>query len=54
MSLDLQNAQLLAVTAIFALFAVAELAMGHFFPGSASAEDNRLDVAVGVTFPLIS
>ena len=54
MPIDLQNAQLLAVTVIFALFAVAELALGHFFPHAASAEDNRLDVAVGVTFPVIS
>jgi hypothetical protein len=54
MTIDLQNAQLLAVTVIFALFAGAELLLGHFFPHSASAEDNRLDVAVGLTFPIIS
>lgn len=54
MTLDLQNAQLLAVTVIFALFAGAELLMGQFFPHAASAEDNRLDVAVGVMFPIIS
>ena len=54
MTLDLQNAQLLAVTVIFALFAGAELLMVQFFPHAASAEDNRLDVAVGVMFPIIS
>ena len=54
MTLDLQNAQLLAVMVVFALFAGAELLLGHFFPHSASAEDNRLDVAVGLTFPIIS
>jgi sterol desaturase/sphingolipid hydroxylase (fatty acid hydroxylase superfamily) len=54
MKLDLQNVQLLSVFVIFALFAGAELLMGHFFPSAASAEDNRLDVAVGVTFPIIS
>ena len=54
MRLDLQTTQLLAVTLIFGLFAVAELVMGTFFAPEASSEDDRLDVAVGVTFPVIS
>lgn len=54
MTLDTQTTQLLAVTTIFGLFAIAELVMGTFFAPEASTEDNRLDVAVGVTFPIIS
>jgi sterol desaturase/sphingolipid hydroxylase (fatty acid hydroxylase superfamily) len=54
MTLDLQTAQLLAVTVIFGGFALAELAVGAFFATEATREDNRLDVAVGITFPVIS
>jgi sterol desaturase/sphingolipid hydroxylase (fatty acid hydroxylase superfamily) len=54
MALDTQTTQLIAVTTIFGLFAVAELVMDKFFPSEASGEDNVLDVAVGVTFPIIS
>ena len=52
--MDLQTAQLLSVTTIFGAFTVAELVIGRFFPAEASAEDNRLDVAVSVMFPVIS
>ena len=51
---DLQSVQLFAVILIFGGFALAEIVMGKFFAPEAHNEDNRLDVAVGVTFPIIS
>lgn len=54
MTLDVQTVQLLAVVVIFALFAVGEVAIGKFFAKEASREDNRLDLAVGVMFPVVS
>ncbi|MEQ1693219.1 MAG: sterol desaturase family protein [Gemmatimonas sp.] len=52
--MTLQSVQLLSVVTVFSLFAVAEVAIGKFFAAEASAEDNRLDVAVGVMFPVVS
>jgi sterol desaturase/sphingolipid hydroxylase (fatty acid hydroxylase superfamily) len=51
---DLQAAQLLAVTLIFLAFGVAEIVIGKFFAPEAGREDNRLDVAVGLMFPIVS
>ena len=52
--MNLQTVQLLAVVTIFALFTAGELIIGKFFATEASAEDNRLDIAVGVMFPVVS
>ena len=52
--MDLQTVQLLAVTTSFALFAAAELATGKFFAPEATREDNRLDLAVALMFPIVS
>lgn len=52
--MTLQSVQLLSVVTVFALFAVAEVVIGKFFAPEASAEDNRLDLAVGVMFPVVS
>ena len=54
MPTDPQTVQLLAVVAIFTLFAVAEIAIDQFFAPEASREDDRLDAAVGLLFPVIS
>ena len=54
MPTDPQTVQLLAVVAIFAAFALAEVAIDKFFAPEASREDNRLDLAVGLLFPVIS
>ena len=52
--MTLQSVQLFSVVTVFSLFAVAEVVIGKFFAPEASAEDNRLDVAVGVMFPVVS
>ncbi len=54
MSMDLQTTQLLAVVAVFTLFGLGEVAIGKFFAPEATTEDNRLDVAVGLMFPVVS
>ena len=51
---DLQLVQLIAVTTIFLAFGLAEVAVGRFFAPEAGHEDDRLDVAVGLMFPLVS
>ena len=50
---DQQTTQLIAVTAIFLAFGLAEVLIGKFFATEAGREDNRLDVAVGIMFPLV-
>jgi sterol desaturase/sphingolipid hydroxylase (fatty acid hydroxylase superfamily) len=52
--MDLQTVQLLAVATVFVLFGAAELALGKFFPPEATRDDNRLDLAVGLMFPIVS
>jgi sterol desaturase/sphingolipid hydroxylase (fatty acid hydroxylase superfamily) len=54
MNQDAQTLQLLAILAIMASFATAELIQGRFFAREATREDNRLDIAVTLLFPLIS
>jgi len=54
MSADQQLVQLGSVIAIFLAFGVGEVAVGKFFPPEAGREDHRLDVAVGLMFPLVS
>ena len=49
-----QTLQLIAVGCVLAVFAVAELAQGRFFAKEATREDNRLDIAVTLLFPLIA
>ena len=49
-----QTVQLLAVLTVLGGFALAELARGRFFPREATREDNRLDIAVTLLFPLIA
>ena len=54
MNLDLQTVQLLSVVAIFTAFAIGELLIDKFFAPEATREDNRLDLAVSLMFPVIS
>jgi sterol desaturase/sphingolipid hydroxylase (fatty acid hydroxylase superfamily) len=54
MTSQAQTVQMLAVFAVLAGFALAELALGRFFPRQAHREDNRLDLAVTCLFPVIS
>ena len=54
MALNPQVVQLIAVTSLFGAFSAAELAIGRFFAPAASAEDNRLDTAVTLLFPVVS
>ena len=49
-----QTVQLLAALAVLGSFAVAEIIQGRFFAREATREDNRLDIAVTLMFPLIS
>jgi sterol desaturase/sphingolipid hydroxylase (fatty acid hydroxylase superfamily) len=49
-----QTAQGLGVAAVFLAFALAELLQRRFFPREATREDNRLDLAVTLLFPMIS
>lgn len=48
------EAQVIVVLGLLGLFAVVELLRGGFFPPEASREDNRLDLAIMVTFPIVS
>lgn len=48
-----QTVQMLAVLAVLLAFALAEWRQGRFFAPEATREDNRLDIAVTLTFPLI-
>jgi sterol desaturase/sphingolipid hydroxylase (fatty acid hydroxylase superfamily) len=48
------EAQLIIVSGLLAMFAIIELVRGGFFPREAGAEDNRLDIAVMVMFPIVS
>jgi sterol desaturase/sphingolipid hydroxylase (fatty acid hydroxylase superfamily) len=48
------EAQLIIVSGLLAMFALIELVRGGFFPREAGAEDNRLDIAVMVMFPIVS
>ena len=49
-----QTVQLLAIFGVLLSFGVAELIQGRFFAPEATREDNRLDIAVTLLFPLIS
>ena len=49
-----QSVQILAILAVLGAFATAEIVQGRFFPRQANREDNRLDIAVTLLFPLIS
>jgi sterol desaturase/sphingolipid hydroxylase (fatty acid hydroxylase superfamily) len=49
-----QTVQLLAIGSVLIGFALAEMATWHFFPSQATREDNRLDLVVTLSFPLIS
>ena len=49
-----QTVQLLAALSVLASFALAEIIQGRFFAREATREDNRLDIAVTLMFPLIS
>lgn len=52
--MEQQTVQLLAIVGVLLSFAVAELVQGRFFAPEATREDNRLDIAVTLLFPLIS
>ena len=49
-----QTVQILAILAVLVSFALAEIIQGRFFAPEATREDNRLDIAVTLLFPLIS
>lgn len=49
-----QTVQLIAVVGVLTTFALAELLQGRFFAREATRQDNRLDIAVTLLFPLIS
>ncbi|MES2188952.1 MAG: sterol desaturase family protein, partial [Pseudomonadota bacterium] len=49
-----QTVQLIAVVSVLGAFALAEIAQRRFLAPEASAQDNRLDVAVTLMFPLIA
>lgn len=46
--------QLIIVVGLFSTFACIELIRGGFFPREAGREDNRLDLAIVFTFPVVS
>lgn len=54
MPIDPQLFQLLVIFALFASFGLAEVLAGKFFPPEAGHEDDRLDVAVGLMFPVVA
>lgn len=54
MTLDPQLFQVLVLLGIFLTFGLAEVAAGRFFPPQAGHEDDRLDVAVGLMFPVVA
>lgn len=49
-----QTVQLLAILGVLGSFAIAEIVQGRFFSRQASSEDNKLDIAVTLSFPFIS
>jgi len=49
-----QTVQLLAVATVLTAFALGEIVARRFFPAEATREDNRLDLVVTLSFPLIS
>jgi len=49
-----QTVQLLAVFSVLSIFALAEILQRRFFAPEATAQDNRLDIAVTLMFPLIA
>jgi len=49
-----QTVQILAILGVLLSFALAEIIQGRFFSPEATREDNRLDIAVTLLFPLIS
>ncbi len=51
---DPQMVQSLAIAAVLTAFALAEMLQGRFFAREATAQDNRLDIAVTLMFPAIS
>ncbi|MBU6366863.1 MAG: hypothetical protein KJT01_11690, partial [Gemmatimonadetes bacterium] len=51
---DPQLFQLLVIFGLFASFGMAEVLAGKFFPPEAGHEDDRLDVAVGLMFPVVA
>jgi len=54
MATDQKTIQLLAAVGVMLAFALAEAFAGRLFPREATRQDNRLDVAVTLLFPLIS
>ena len=52
--MEQQTLQLLAILGVLFSFGVVELVQGRFFAPEATREDNRLDIAVTLLFPLIS
>ena len=52
--MEQQTVQLLAILGVLFSFGVVELVQGRFFAPEATREDNRLDIAVTLLFPLIS
>jgi sterol desaturase/sphingolipid hydroxylase (fatty acid hydroxylase superfamily) len=48
-----QVVQLIAAVSVLLAFALAEIAQGKFFAPEATREDNRLDIAVTLLFPVI-
>ena len=51
---DQQLVQLIAIISVFVLFGAGELAIGKFFAREATTEDNRLDAAINLMFPVVS
>lgn len=49
-----QTVQMIAIVGVLTTFALAELVRGRFFAREATRQDNRLDIAVRLLFPLIS
>jgi sterol desaturase/sphingolipid hydroxylase (fatty acid hydroxylase superfamily) len=49
-----QTAQALGIATVLAAFTLAELLQRRFFPREATREDNRLDLAVTLLFPILS
>ena len=52
--MEQQTVQLVAILGVLFSFGVVELVQGRFFAPEATREDNRLDIAVTLLFPLIS
>ncbi len=49
-----QTVQMIAAVSVLGLFALAEIIQGRFFAPQATREDNRLDIAVTLLFPVIA